>query len=114
MKRRLLAVITAAAVVLGGALPPAYGGEAWPALPFTKTLSNHLPLAFGMTPAEAADALRTPLTYAGGRRGNEVYRAVRTINGSLFFPRRDDLYLQFRHNRLTGWKGDWNLAESWR
>lgn len=112
MRSRLLAVI--AAVVLCGALPPAYGGEVRLALPFVKTLSNHRPLAFGMTPAEAAAALRTPLVHAGGRRGNEIYRAVRTINGSLFFPRYDELYLQFRRGRLTGWKGDWNLAESWR
>ncbi|MGB3867478.1 MAG: hypothetical protein WBA29_17845 [Xanthobacteraceae bacterium] len=103
-----------AAVVLCGALPPSYGGEARPLAPFTKTLSNHLPLAFGMTPAEAADALGTPLAYVSGRRGNEVYRAARAVNGSLFFPRRDDLYLQFRRSRLTGWKGDWNLAENWR
>ncbi|MCO5131990.1 MAG: hypothetical protein M9932_15745 [Xanthobacteraceae bacterium] len=86
-----------------------------PARPrFVATLSNHWPLAFGMNPAEVADALRTALVYAGGGRHNEIYRAERTINGSLFFPRRDQLYLQFRHGRLTGWKGDWNLDATWR
>ncbi|MBN8960304.1 MAG: hypothetical protein J0H71_04165 [Rhizobiales bacterium] len=82
--------------------------------PFVATLSNHAPLVFGMNPTEAADALRTPLTYVRGRRGNEIYLAVRDIGGSLFFPRRDHLYLQFRRGHLTGWKGDWNLNETWR
>lgn len=81
---------------------------------FVATLSNHVPLAFGMNPAEAADALRTPLTYVRGHRGNEIYLAVSDIGGSLFFPRRDHLYLQFRRGHLTGWKGDWNLNETWR
>lgn len=82
--------------------------------PFVATLSNHMPLVFGMNPAEAADALRTPLAYVRGRRGNEIYLAVSDIGGSLFFPRRDHLYLQFRRGHLTGWKGDWNLNETWR
>jgi len=81
---------------------------------FVATLSNHAPLAFGMNPAEAANALRTALVYVGGRRNNETYLAVSDIGGSLFFPRRDHLYLQFRKGRLTGWKGDWNLDETWR
>jgi hypothetical protein len=85
-----------------------------PPPPFVATLSNHVPLAFGMRPAEAADALRTVLTYVSGRMNNEVYLAVRDLHGSLFFPRRDHLYLQFRRGRLTGWKGDWNLDETWR
>lgn len=81
---------------------------------FVATLSNHVPLTFGMNPAEAAGALRTPLTYVRGRRGDEIYLAVSDIGGSLFFPRRDHLYLQFRRGHLTGWKGDWNLNETWR
>jgi hypothetical protein len=81
---------------------------------FVTALSNHAPLAFGMNPAEAAEALQAALTYVGGRRNNEIYLAVSTIGGSLFFPRRDHLYLQFRRGRLTGWKGDWNLDETWR
>ncbi len=75
---------------------------------FTATLSNHAPLAFGMKPADAANALQAPLTYVRGRRGNAVYVAISTVGGSLLFPRRDRLYLQFRHDRLTGWKGDWS------
>ncbi|MGN6309328.1 MAG: hypothetical protein ACTHNN_07195 [Xanthobacteraceae bacterium] len=82
--------------------------------PFVATLSNHAPLVFGMTPADAARVLRTPLTYVRGRHGNEIYLAVSDIGGSLFFQRRDYLHLQFRHSHLTGWKGDWNLNETWR
>jgi hypothetical protein len=81
---------------------------------FVATLSNHTPLAFGMNPAEAANALRTALTYVSGRRNNEIYLAVSDIGGGLFFPRREHLYLQVRRGRLTGWKGDWNLNETWR
>lgn len=81
---------------------------------FVATLSNHVPLAFGMNPAEAADALQTTLTYVRGRRGDDIYLAVSDIGGSLFFPRRDRLYLQFRRGHLTGWKGDWNLNATWR
>lgn len=107
--RSVFATILFAAVMIGAAHA---GAASRP--PFTATLSNHAPLAFGMTPAEAASALRTPLAHVGGRRHNEIYLAERAINGSLFFPRRDHLYLQFRHGRLTGWKGDWNLAATWR
>lgn len=79
-----------------------------PAYPtFTATLSNNTPLAFGMDAPEAARALQTPLTYVRGRPGNEIYRAIRTEGGSPFFDRYNPLFLQFRHGRLTGWKGDW-------
>lgn len=83
-------------------------------LPFTATLSNNTPLAFGMTAADAASALHVPLTYVSGRPGNEIYLAFRDIGGSGFFPRRDRLFLQFRHGRLTGWKGDWGRNWMWR
>lgn len=106
--------ILSAAILLVATMTGTVHAEVSSRPPFTATLSNHAPLAFGMTAAEAARALRAPLAYVGGRRNNEIYLAERTINGSLFFPRRDHLYLQFRHGRLTGWKGDWNLAETWR
>ena len=108
------------AVLSGCAVAPAQGGEAPDARvlrrtpPFIATLSNHAPLVFGMSPAEAADALRSKLTYVGGRRNHAIYLALSDTGSSLFFTRRDHLYLQFRHGRLTGWKGDWNLDETWR
>lgn len=111
--RSASATVLLSAVIAGSLIGPVRAEP--PARPrFVATLSNHVPLAFGMNPAEAADALRTPLTYVRGRHGNETYQAVSDIGGSLFFPRRDHLYLQFRRGRLTGWKGDWNLDETWR
>ncbi len=81
--------------------------------PFTRTLSNNVPLAFGMTPADATVALGTPLSYVAGRPGHEVLLAIREIGGGRIFPRADRLYLQFRKGRLTGWKGDWGRRWIW-
>jgi hypothetical protein len=85
-----------------------------PSAPFTATLSNNIPLAFGMDARMAATALHVPLTYVRGRPGNEIFLAIRDIGGSGFFSRRDRLFLQFRHGRLTGWKGDWGRNWMWR
>jgi hypothetical protein len=82
--------------------------------PFTATLSNNTPLAFGMDAGDAARALGTPLSYVGGRRGDEIFLALRTIGGSGFFPRNDRLYLQFRKGHLAGWKGDWGSRWMWQ
>ena len=81
--------------------------------PFTATLSNNTPLFFGMGADDAARALQAPLTYVRGRPGDEVFLAFRDVGGSGFFPRKDRLYLQFRHGRLTGWKGDWGNNWMW-
>ena len=83
-------------------------------VPFTETLSNNTPLAFGMDARDAAGALGTPLTYVSGRPGNEIYLAFRHSGGSGFFPRNDRLYLQFRKGRLAGWKGDWGSRWMWQ
>jgi len=77
-------------------------------LPFTSTLSNTTPLAFGMDAHSAAAALGSPLTYVSGSPGNETFVVIRMVNGDGFLFRKDPLYLQFRHGRLTGWKGDWS------
>jgi hypothetical protein len=82
--------------------------------PFTATLSNNTPLAFGMDAQDAARALGTPLNYVSGRLGAEIFLAVRHNGGSGFFPRNDRLYLQFRGGRLTGWKGDWGSRWMWQ
>ncbi|MGP9814031.1 hypothetical protein ACTZWT_21170 [Rhodopseudomonas sp. NSM] len=81
--------------------------------PFIATLSNTTPLAFGMDALQAERALGMPLNYVSGRRGDEIFLAIRTGGGSGFFNRRDRLYLQFRHGRLTGWKGDWGRNWMW-
>ena len=82
--------------------------------PFTATLSNNTPLAFGMRTGDAARALGAPLAYIKGRPGDEIYLAIRDIGGSPFFDRRDRLFLQFRKGRLTGWKGDWGHNWMWQ
>jgi len=76
--------------------------------PFTSALSNTAPLAFGMDAESAAAALGSPLTYVKGSPGNETFVVIRMVNGDGFLFRKDPLYLQFRHGRLTGWKGDWS------
>jgi hypothetical protein len=82
--------------------------------PFTAPLSNNTPLVFGMDPEDATRALGTPLSYVSGRPGNEILLALRHVGGSGLFPRDDRLYLQFRHGRLTGWKGDWGSRWMWQ
>jgi hypothetical protein len=82
--------------------------------PFVATLSNNTPLAFGMNEQDAANALGAPLTYIRGRPGDEIYLAFRHTGGTGFFNRKDRLYLQFRHGRLAGWKGDWGRNWMWQ
>lgn len=82
--------------------------------PFTTTLSNTTPLAYGMTADDAATALGTPLTYVKGKPGNETFVVIRKVNGNGFSYRDDPLFLQFRKGRLTGWKGDWNRNWMWQ
>ena len=67
----------------------------------------NIPLAFGMTPEQAAVALGVELLYAGGRPGDELLLAVPNVKGATLAKRSDGLYLQFRHGHLSGWKGDW-------
>jgi len=80
--------------------------------PFTATLSNTAPLAFGMTVEQAAAALNAPLTYIRGKPGDEVFAAPRPASAGYFF-RNDQLFLQFRNGRLAGWKGDWGRNWMW-
>jgi hypothetical protein len=82
--------------------------------PFTATLSNNTPLAFGMDVEDATRALGEPLSYVRGRPGDEIYLAIRNIGGSGLLNHHDRLYLQFRKGRLTGWKGDWGHNWMWQ
>jgi hypothetical protein len=118
MKIFIAAVFTTAALI-GGALAPASAqglpptGGPYPP-PFTATLSNNVPLVFGMDPEDAARALGTPLNYIRGRPGDEVFLAFRNVGGSGLFLIKDRLYLQFRKGRLVGWKGDWGHNWMWQ
>lgn len=89
---------------IGGAYPP----------PFTETLSNNTPLAFGMGAEDAAQALGVPLNYVRGRPGDEIFLAFRNVGGSGLFYKKDRLFLQFRKGRLAGWKGDWGNNWMWQ
>ncbi len=91
---------------------PRFGGPFPP--PFVATLSNNVPLAFGMDAGDAARALGVPLNYIKGRPGHEIFLAFRDIGGSGLFPHRHRLYLQFRGGRLAGWKGDWGHNWMWQ
>ena len=84
-----------------------------PRLPFAATLSNNAPLAFGMTVEQAAAALNAPLKYIRGTPGNEVFVAPRWWQSASYFDRHDQVFLQFRSGRLTGWKGDWGKNWMW-
>jgi len=66
------------------------------------------PLAFGMTPQDAATALGAPLVYDHGRRGSEVFVAMPAAHIPGFYPVDRRVFLQFRHGCLTGWKNDWS------
>ncbi len=105
----MLAVLSAAVPAPAGAqeFAPPRGGR----LPFTATLSNNTPLAFGMDVEETARALGQPLQYVSGRPGSEIYLALRNTGGSGLINHHHRLFLQFRHGRLAGWKGDW--GENW-
>jgi hypothetical protein len=106
-----LLIAGAAVPALAQQLPP-IGGPYPP--PFTETLSNTTPLAFGMDAQEAASALGTPLQYVRGRPGEEIFLTFRNIGGSGLFYKKDRLFLQFRKGRLTGWKGDWGHNWMWQ
>jgi hypothetical protein len=80
-------------------------------LPFTATLSNNAPLAFGMDVGETSRALEQPLQRVSGRPGGEIYLAFRNRGGSGLIPHHHRLFLKFRKGRLTGWKEDY--GENW-
>ena len=105
--------------VMGEGLAPAsaqglapFGGPASP--PFTATLSNNTPLAFGMNVDDVSRALGQKLNYISGRPGDEIYMALRNVGGFVLFYRNDRLYLQFRKGRLAAWKGDWGHNWMWQ
>jgi hypothetical protein len=104
--------LVAAAFGFALAAVPAHAQDQSPRLPFTATLSNNVPLVYGMTVEEAATALNAPLKYIRGKPGDEVFAAPRFASAG-YFDRRDQLFLQFRQGRLTGWKGDWGKNWMW-
>ena len=82
--------------------------------PFTATLSNHVPLVFGMDVSEVSAALRQPLQYVSGPPGGEIYLALRNQGGSGLINHHDRLFLQFRNGMLAGWKEDYGRNWMWQ
>ncbi|MGC2777195.1 MAG: hypothetical protein WA418_16335 [Bradyrhizobium sp.] len=82
--------------------------------PFTATLSNVSPLAFGMDVSETSRVLRQPLIHLNGSPGNETFLALRDLGGSGLVPHHHRLFLKFRRGRLTGWKEDYGTNWMWR
>ena len=89
---------------------PLSGGR----MPFTATLSNLTPLAFGMDVGETSRVLAQPLIYLNGSPGNETFLALRNLGGSGLVPHHHRLFLKFRRGRLTGWKEDYGTNWMWR
>jgi hypothetical protein len=110
MMRAIFAAGAIAALSSAAAQAEPFGAEPsrWP---FVTTLSNNIPLAFGMDAEQTARALGQPLQYVRGRPGNEIYLALRDIGGGGLIPHRHRLFLQFRRGRLAGWKEDY--GENW-
>jgi hypothetical protein len=75
--------------------------------------SNTWPLAIGMTPQQAADALGMQLTYHSGARGSEIFIAGGSAGVPGRFPVDAEIALQFRGGRLSGWKKNWSLPRPW-
>jgi len=111
LARNALWLMAASLASLGPASAQQWGARPVSTLPFSATLSNNTPLAFGMDAEQAARVLGQPLQYVKGRPGNEIYLALRNLGGSGLIPYRHRLFLQFRHGRLAGWKEDY--GENW-
>jgi hypothetical protein len=82
--------------------------------PFTATLSNNVPLAFGMDESKVSATLGQPLQYVSGPPGAEIHLALRNQGGSGLINHHDRLFLQFRNGRLAGWKEDYGRNWMWR
>jgi hypothetical protein len=114
MKQIVGLVLLAQALALSGG--PAAAQQVLPdgRLPFTATLSNTRPLAFGMDVEQASRALGQPLQYVSGPPGGEIYLALRNLGGSGLVNHHDRLFLQFRGGRLAGWKEDYGRNWMWQ
>src|ERR1700693_5409868 len=107
---KMFAYITVLAIAVSATHLAAAGAQQLapvaPRAPFTATLSNNIPLTFGIDADAASHAHREPLNYVSGGPGDEIYLAIRNyVGGSRLFNHRDRLFLQFRSGRLNGWQG---------
>ncbi len=100
MREKAPTAIAALVALACLALTPAHAQQA----PLTPP---NIPITFGMTPEQVSVALGVQLLYVRGRPGDELLVALPNVKGATLASRSDGLYLQFRHGRLSGWKGDW-------
>ena len=114
LARNALWLLAASLAFPGPASAQQSGARPVSTLPFSATLSNNTPLAFGMNVEDVSRALGEPLSHVSGRHGDEIYLAIRNIGGSGLFNHHHRLFLQFRKGRLTGWKGDWGHNWMWQ
>jgi hypothetical protein len=106
MRRVLLITSVWTSVWLLGA----FGAQAGPAR-YPQT--NNDPLTFGLTKDEVARLVEAPLIYLSGARGSERYLVQRLASVPGFYPVDTRIVLQFRRNRLTGWRRDWQMRPYW-
>jgi hypothetical protein len=103
-RKRMMGVTVAVLALAGAGLAPARAQV-------VTTTPPNIPLMFGMTAEQASVALGVPFQYVSGPPGGELLLALPNVKGTTLAKRSDGLYLQFRHGRLSGWKGDWGTIQ---
>jgi hypothetical protein len=68
---------------------------------------------FGMSRDEVARLVEAPLVYLSGAPGSERYLVQRPASVPGLYPVDTRIVLQFRRNRLTGWRRDWQMRPFW-
>ena len=75
--------------------------------------SRNDPLAFGMSRDEVESVLQSPLIYLKGPPGSERYMVQARSSVPGLYPVDARIVLQFRRDRLTGWRRDWQMRPVW-
>jgi hypothetical protein len=81
--------------------------------PWNGVRTNVAPLEFGMTPEVVSTALGVPIVHVSGSSGNEIYYAEKPTLIPSLFTSDNQLWLQFRNGKLTGWKSDYKRGGPW-
>jgi len=82
--------------------------------PFTATLSNNTPLAFGMDEETAARAARHPAQLRQRPPGRGIYLTFRNLGAADCSTKRTGSTCNSARSRLVGWKGDWGHNWMWQ
>ena len=77
--------------------------------------TSHVPpndhLAFGMRKGEVARHYADPMVLLSARGRSELYMVHTRASVPGLYPVDKKVFLQFRNDRLTGWKRDWRMHE---